>query len=337
MDIVVAYAGKPGPVTDPDGSSEGWMPTTDGIVALGEPQGSPAWFPANDHPTDKATFELTMTVPKGWTVVSNGEPDQPRTDNGATTFRWHEDDPMATYLATVAIGHFKLQTSRTSSGLPVVNAVDPSLAADAKASVARIPEMVDWLSTIFGQYPFSSTGAIVVDAPAVGYALETQTRPVFTWAPDDTTVVHELAHQWVGDSVSLSSWPDIWLNEGFAAYTEWLWSEHEGGDSADKIFRHLYNSTPKGDPLWAEPPAALPNAAELFSDSSYTRGAMTLQALRLAVGDATFFKILKTWTTTHRDGNVATKDFIKLSEQLSHKDLKPLFNAWLYTPKKPSL
>ena len=137
--------------------------------------------------------------------------------------------------------------------------------------------------------------------------------------------------------MSLSTWPDIWLNEGFAAYTEWLWSEHEGGDSADKIFRRTYNSTPAGDALWKEPPAALPNAAELFSDSSYTRGAMTLHALRLAVGDPTFFKILKTWTTTNRNGNVTTKDFIKLAEQLSHKNLKPLFNAWLYTPKKPSL
>lgn len=337
FEVRVVYAGTPQVVIDPDGSSEGWMPTSDGIVALGEPQGSPAWFPANDHPSDKATFSLTMTVPNDLTVVSNGEPDRPRRRGNQTTFRWHEDDPMATYLATVSIGHFTLQTSRTRSGLPVYTAVTASLAADSAAAVARIPEMVDWLQGVYGRYPFDSTGAIVVDAPDVGYELETQSRPTFTSAPDDGLMIHELAHQWVGNSVTLTSWPEIWLNEGFAGYTEWLWSEHDGGPTADELFHDAYDGTPGDDPFWATPPIGLPDPSELFSDVVYTRGAMTLHALRLSVGDPAFFRILRTWTTVHRHGNVSTDDFIALAERVSHQDLGALFAAWLDTPGKPAI
>lgn len=337
FEVRVVYAGTPEVVIDPDGSSEGWMPTSDGIVALGEPQGSPAWFPANDHPTDKATFSLSMTVPSDLSVVSNGEPERPRERNGQTTYRWHEDDPMATYLTTVSIGHFTVSTSRTRSGLLVYSAVVPSLAEDSAASIARIPEMIDWLQGVYGRYPFDSTGAIVVDAPDVGYELETQSRPTFTTAPDDGLMIHELAHQWVGNSVTLSSWPEIWLNEGFAGYTEWLWSEHDGGPTADELFHENYDGIPAGDPFWATPPLGLPDASELFSGVVYTRGAMTLHALRLAVGDATFFRILRQWTTNNRHDNVTTADFQALAERLSRSDLDALFTTWLTTPGKPAL
>ncbi len=335
--IKVVYSGTPGPVIDPDGSSEGWMPTSNGIVALGEPQGSPAWFPSNDHPTDKATFELTMTVPNNLVVVSNGLPDPPNRQSQRTTYRWHEDDPMATYLATVSIGNLTMSTTKTRSGLPVISAVTPSLANASAPSIARIPEMVDWLSTLYGVYPFDSIGAIVVDAPDVGYELETQSRPTFTTAPDDSLMVHELAHQWVGNSVSLTSWPEIWLNEGFAGYTEWLWSEHDKGRTADALFHDAYDNTPADDPFWKTPPLGLPDASELFSDVVYTRGAMTLHALRLRVGDAAFFKILRTWTTDNRNGNVTTAQFIALAERVSGLKLNDFFKSWLDTSSKPSL
>lgn len=337
FEIEVVYRGKPGPVIDPDGSSEGWMPTSDGIVALGEPQGSPAWFPANDHPTDKATFELTMTVPKDLVVVSNGLQDRPKRQGRRTTYHWHEDDPMATYLATISIGHLTVSTTTTASGLPVITAVTPSLAEASAASIARIPEMVDWLTTIYGDYPFDSTGAIVVDAPDVGYELETQSRPTFTTAPDDSLMIHELAHQWVGNSVSLSSWPEIWLNEGFAGYTEWLWSEEDGGPSADELFHDAYDSKLDTDEFWATPPLELPDASQLFSDVVYTRGAMTLHALRLEVDDTDFFEILHAWTTENRDGNVTTAQFIALAERIAGRQLDALFTSWLDTPSKPSV
>jgi aminopeptidase N len=272
-------------------------------------------------------------------VVSNGRPGRVERDGRRTTYRWHEDRPMATYLATVSIGKFQFSTATTSTGIPVINAVVPSMQADSAASIARIPEMVDWLSTIYGPYPFDSVGATVVDAPDVGYELETQERPTFTNAPDDSTMVHELAHQWVGDSVSIASWPEIWLNEGFAGYTEWLWSEHDGGATADSIFDSIYQGTPADDGFWQLPfgPTTLTDPANLFSGVVYTRGAMTLHALRRLVGDGAFFRILRTWTTSHRDGDVTTADFVRLAERISGRSLTSFFTTWLDTPGRPAL
>lgn len=337
--VDIRYRGVPGPVIDPDGSSEGWMPTADGIVALGEPQGTPSWFPANDHPTDKATFTLKVTVPNDLVAVSNGLPEKPTRYGARTTYVWHENKPMASYLATIAIGHFTLSRSTTSSGLPVISAVGPGMENDSAPTLARIPEMIDWLSGVFGRYPFSSTGAIVVDAPDVGYALETQDRPVFTFIPDDVTMVHELAHQWIGNSVSVATWPEIWLNEGFAGYVEWMWTEHDGGPAASQTFTDIFDAIPADDPFWQTPigPATLPDNTYLFAGEVYLRGAMTLQALRSTIGDQAFFSILRQWTAAHRYGTATTAQFITLAERVSHQSLDDFFTMWLDTPAKPTL
>ena len=161
-----------------------------------------------------------------------------------------------------------------------------------------------FFSALYGPYPFNAAGAIVDDAPDVGYALESQTKPNFDFAPDETTLVHELAHQWFGDAVTLRQWPDIWLHEGFAEWSEWIWAEHHGGPTAQESFDEVFNDEANEDVIWDPPPGRVPSAAELFSDSVYDRGAMTLQALRVEVGDATFFRILRDWFAQHRYGNV---------------------------------
>ena len=187
-------------------------------------------------------------------MLGNGRPERPERRGERTTYTWHERRPMAAYLATVAIGHYDNTTSETASGLPLIVGLDPRLAAASQPSLDRIGEMLDWQLEQCGRYPFESIGAIVVDAPDVGYALETQTRPVFTAAVDDSTLVHELAHQWFGNSVSLTSWPEMWLNEGFATYVEWMWSEHEGGPTPQQIADEAYTSIPGDDPFWAIAP-----------------------------------------------------------------------------------
>ena len=337
LTIVVRYRGVPATVIDPDGAVDGWIPTKDGAVVLSEPQGAPSWFPVNDYPTDKATFTVSVTVPSALTVLGNGLPDRPERHGPLTTYTWRERRPMAAYLATVAIGHYRVTTGATSSGLPIITGVDPALAADSAASLARTGEIVDWETSLFGPYPFESVGAIVVDAPDVGYALETQTRPVFTFAVDDSTLVHELAHQWFGDSVSLATWPEMWLNEGFATYVEWLWSERDGGPSPQQIADQTYASIPADDPFWsiAPGPATLPDPTELFGAPVYLRGALTLQALRTKIGDETFFRLLRRWAQSNRDGNVTTREFVALAEKLSGRDLGALFRVWLATPAKP--
>lgn len=333
--VTVTYQGKPKPVTDPDGSLDGWIPTDDGAFVAGEPQGAMTWFPANNHPSDKASYDITITVPKGRTAVSNGVLLGQRTAHGRTTFRWRQSEPMAAYLATATVGRFKVERYTTPDGLKVYNAVDAREAAAAAPVLKKLPSVLAWESGVFGPYPFKAAGAIVDRAPNVGYALETQTRPVYDSAPDLSTLVHESAHQWFGDSVTPTRWRDIWLNEGFATYAEWLYAEQHGGRTAQQIFDGLYAS-PAGDDLWAFPPADPGSGAHLFETPVYARGAMALQKLRTTVGDKTFFRILRTWATDHRGGHGTTDRFTRLAERLSGKDLDQLFHVWIGTAGKPS-
>ena len=210
------------------------MPTDDGAFVVGEPQGSPGLVPVNDNPRDKATFDFRVTVPRGLTAMANGVLVSNTTAGGKTTWVWRETDPMAPYLATATLGKFDLTIS-TTSGIPSYVAVDPQL---AKGQVlVKLPEAVDFYASIYGPYPFNAVGAIVDNAKVVGYSLETQTKPNFDRMPDELTLVHELSHMWFGDSVTLTTWPDIWLHEGFATWSEWIWSEQQGNKTAAQYFK----------------------------------------------------------------------------------------------------
>ncbi|MGW1911874.1 M1 family metallopeptidase [Streptomyces sp. NPDC002076] len=333
--VTVTYDGTPKPVTDPDGSADGWIPTDDGAFVAGEPQGAMTWFPANGHPKDKSSYDITVTVPEGRTAVSNGMLLGQRTEHDRTTFHWRETRPMAAYLATVTVGTFKAEQYTTHDGIHVYNAVDPREASAAAPVLKKLPSVLAWESKLFGPYPYRSAGAIVDHAPAVGYALETQTRPLYDSAPDIGTLVHESAHQWFGDSVSLTAWKDIWLNEGFATYAEWLYTEQHGGDSAQKTFDTLY-ARPASDHLWAFPPGDPGSGKNIFDTPVYARGAMTLHQLRKAVGDRDFFRILRAWSAAHRDGHGTTAQFTQLAERISGKRLDGLFHTWLFTKGKPN-
>jgi aminopeptidase N len=331
--VVVGYAGVPEVITDPDQSIEGWVPTDDGAFVVGEPQGSPGWYPANDNPRDKASYDFTVTVPEGLTVMANGVLTSRTTNAGSTTFVWSNRSPMAPYLATATLGRFDVTQYRLASGLPVYIAVDPTLSS---ASVLKkLPEIVEFYSSIYGPYPFESVGAVVDDAKNVGYSLETQTKPVFDRVPSEATLAHELSHMWYGDSVTLTEWPDIWLHEGFATWSEWIWSEHDGRKSAHQWFQTLYNTPAQDTGFWTPPPAEPGSPAFLFNGTIYNRGAMTLQALREKVGDDVFFRILRDWAEQHRYGNATTEQFIDLSERDSGQSLRHFFDVWLYQPHKP--
>jgi aminopeptidase N len=326
--VTVRYTGVPDVITDPDGSAEGWVPTPDGAFVVGEPQGAPGWFPANDNPRDKARYDLAITVPRGNVAMGNGVLVR-RSDHGDhSTWLWHEGAPMASYLATATNGKFAFTQQRGPHGLPVYDAVDtgfsPEDQAKATRNLAREPEILEFLSGLYGPYPFEAAGAIVDDAPDVGYALESQTKPNYDSVPSVGTVVHELSHQWVGDSVTLKVWPDIWLHEGFATYSTWLWDEKEDpAHTAQDTFDEVYASWD-----WTQT-AIPPSAAELFGGPVYDRGAMTLHALRTRIGDRAFFRLLREWTARNRYGNVRTSDFVALAERVSGRDLDGFFAAWL--------
>jgi aminopeptidase N len=333
--VVVDYAGVPAVVTDPDQSIEGWVPTDDGAFVVGEPQGSPAWYPVNDNPRDKATYDLAVTVPDGLTVMANGVLLSQASSGGRTTFVWRERLPMAPYLATATLGRFDVTRYELANGLPVYIAVDPTLSSSSSV-LEKLPKMVDFFSSVYGPYPFDAVGAVVDDAKNVGYSLETQTKPVFDRPPDQATLAHELSHMWYGDSVTLTQWPDIWLHAGFATWSEWLWSEHVGRKSAHQRFQTLYNTPAQDTAFWTPPPADPGSSVNLFDGTIYDRGAMTLQALREKLGDASFFQVLRDWAAEHRHGNATTAQFIALAERDSGMHLRNFFDVWLYRPDKPT-
>ncbi len=546
---VIRYDGVP--QTLPDGS--GFFHTDDGALALGQPHVADTWFPVNDHPIDKASYTIAITVPEGLEAISNGALESQRTKKGLTTWTWNAVEPMASYLAMMAIGEYDIDAymadglrfwdaldsdlvepfaarsgeqfawsqvadtsykrlSRTISvpaqgaelsfwinretelnwdfafveartagqgdwttlpdlnghttqgtgfvcpfwfslhpflrhyqsqaaggcapegstgewwaasgasngyeqwavdlsayagsdvevsisyasddlfqfngvvvddvvvstgdgstsfeddadefdgwtvpGSPPGSAPNPNdwivatqadaptpLGAIAQQSMDRQPEIIEFLEGTFGPYPFATAGGVVDDLNELGFALETQTRPVYSrWFFTDTfsgdsVFVHEIAHQWVGDDLAVEQWQHIWLNEGFATYAEWLWSDAEGLGTVQQIFDFYDSVFPASDPIWTVT-IGDPGPDALFDFAVYFRGAMTLQALRLTVGDDDFFQILQDWVATQAGGHVTTDEFIALVKGISDvpdDQLDELFQIWLFTPEKPDL
>lgn len=541
----VTYDGVPKLLNDQFGPS-GFFHTDDGSLVIGQPHVAATWFPANDHPLDKAAFTFRITVPEGLEAVANGVLQDHDSENGKATWTWRADEPMATYLATASVGRFELNRYK-KDGISYVDAIDPdlftpvveaktgknfawsrnsensytrltrtvsvpkagaalsfwlqrniesqfdftfvearpagsdnwttlkddtghtsgnpgiacparlalhpflthyltdkgdgtcrsagstgqwwaatgpstsweswgvslsrfagmkvevsitymsdavvsldgvsvdditvstgegttsfeddgntmdgwaasgppegspptkaewtagadgppSLGDRVQASFKRQPEIINFLSGYFGRYPFKAAGGIVDDLD-LGFALENQTRPIYSkyffmnQQGGDSVVVHELAHQWLGNNLAVESWRDIWLNEGFASYAEWLWSEHEGRETPQQIFDFYATVLPAEAPFW-KVTIGEPGTEALFDIAVYVRGAMTLHALRTLVGDGVFFDILEEWAASPA-GNVSTADFIKLAERLSGQNLAGFFTTWLFTPSKP--
>ena len=331
--VTIRYAGVPETVVDPDESIEGWIHTDDGAFVVNEPQGSPGWYPANDNPRDKATYSFAITVPEGKTALANGVLISRRTRGAKTTWRWLERYPMAPYLATATNGDFDFQVSRTDDGLPVYTAVDTPERTGAQ--FANIPRIIDVLSEAYGPYPFEAAGGIADNASEVGYALETQTKANYANEPSLGTVVHEISHEWFGNAVTLTEWKDIWLNEGFARFSQWLYTERTGGIPASEAFRTSYAA--RAPEYWALPPADLGGPENLFTSPPYDRGAMTLQALRETIGEEDFFAVVRSWYRENRYGNVTTPQFIATAERVSGERLDEFFRLWLYAPGQPPL
>jgi aminopeptidase N len=334
--VVVRYHGNPG---NQPTLGNGWFDTHDGAVVAGEPPSAAFWFPVSEHPSDKATYRMAFTVPHGYRAVSNGVPAPVTRRAGWTTSHWSLQHPAASYLVTVAIGHWRIHRWRLSSGLPVLTAVDRSLPRHIDRQLRATGEVVTYLSRLLGPYPFEAAGAIVDRVP-LGYALETQTRPLydasfFPRGVDGSYVIaHELAHQWFGDSVALRRWRDIWLNEGFATWVERAWDAHRSGRDVSLSFRRQYHRLGAGAPFW-DLPIGRPGPANLFAHAVYVRGGMTLEALRDRIGARTFTALLRTWYRGHRDGWGTTPGFVRLAERLSGQQLDGFFRAWLDTPRKP--
>jgi aminopeptidase N len=215
----------------------------------------------------------------------------------------------------------------------------PAQRRTAMRAMLRSPAIVRWLESYVGPYPFSSTGGLTTGL-RVGFALENQTRPTYpVLGPGRMqTVVHELAHQWFGDSVSVSRWSDIWLNEGFATWFQQLWVEQRGGQDAQAWLRRAYRTltSSSADPRFWQVRIGDPGPAKLFDGAVYDRGGMAVQALRHRIGEAAFTTLLRTWVAQRRGANGSIADFEALAEQVSGVELSAFFEAWLRTPAPPA-
>lgn len=343
FEVEVTYADRPG--RHRYAGENNWLADDDEVVTMNEPHMAPWWFPANDHPRDKATYDVTVTGPADLEVVSNGLLVDRTTDTTTgrplATTHWRTTSPMASYLAFFALGDYTVAHG-VRDGLPWYVAVSKDLDPDrqrlARRSLVKTPAITAWLGRRLGRYPFESTGGLTTALP-VRFALENQTRPTYaaSFGGDTSVVVHELAHQWFGDSVSVHRWRDIWLNEGFATFMEAAYTERHGGRSADQWLRRtlqdLRDYAPRS--FWRVD-VADPGAHHLFDGAVYARGGLTLQALRNRIGERDFWTTLRTWLRDHRYGTATVPQFDALAERVSGERLDGFFQAWLRAPRPPA-
>ncbi|WP_300401885.1 M1 family metallopeptidase [Nocardioides sp.] len=338
--LTVKYAGTPKPLVEKHHGDAGWEELEDGVIVAGQPHGAPTWFPCNDRPDDKATYRIELAAPHGYTVVANGLLTKRARGAGATTWIYEQREPMATYLATVQLGRYEIrELDAGERGTPLLAAVPPEPGEGFEAAFGRNPDMLRFFAGLFGDYPFPVYTVVITDddleIPLESQSLSTFGRNFMTDDWDSVRLVaHELSHQWFGNAVTLRWWKDIWLHEGFACYCEWLWSEESGGDSADDWARHHHERLSGLDQKLV---LADPGPELMFDDRVYKRGALTLHALRLTVGDEAFFALVKSWVAEHSGGTVTTSDFVGHAVRETGADLADLFVAWLDKPALPDL
>jgi aminopeptidase N len=332
----IAYNGSPRPLDGPWGEV-GWEELTDGVIVAGQPDGAPSWFPCNDLPSEKASYRIAVTTESPYAVIANGVLVDRRVRASRTTWVYEQPEPMAAYLATVQIGRYDVQSHRAV--VPLNTVVPQRLRRGVAHDFERQPQMLVAFQNMFGPYPFAEYTVVVTDDD-LEIPLEAQGLSVFGANHVDgdrgseRLVAHELAHQWFGNSLTVSRWQDIWLHEGFACYAEWLWSERADDQPAETYARAAWDrlATLPQDLLLADPGPGL-----MFDDRLYKRGALTLHALRRSIGDERFFRLLKSWAAKHRHGSVSTQAFLAHVEEQTGGSVTPLLTQWLQTRPLPPL
>lgn len=337
--VEIAYSGNPRPTRTPWGML-GWEELADGVIVASQPTGASTWFPCNDHPSSKATYRFQITTDAPYTVVANGSLISHRKSGSMATWVYRQTEPMASYLATIYISQAPW-IALPSDDLPVrQSAVVPtSLRSRFEHDFAQQSEMIALFSRLFGPYPFGDYKVLVTD-DVLEIPLESQGMSTFGRNHVDgrngseRLVAHELAHQWFGNSVGLAAWQHIWLNEGFACYAEWLWSEHAGKHSADDLARLHYRrlSALPRDMILADP-----GPRDMFDDRVYKRGALALHALRRAVGDPAFFDLTREWCLRNSSSTVTTTNFLDLVQSRLGDEAVAILRPWLFEAPLPPL
>jgi aminopeptidase N len=366
---VVAYSGTPVQITDPDDSFEGWVRITNGGFVMNEPVGAMGWFPNNNHPRDKATYDFHLEVPDTThTALGNGElVSKVDNDGPTTTWNWRSTVPMASYLTTSTVGVFDYRNWTTTApledacvagrpGLPLqyYDAIESALSTTQKTNATnaanRQDDIIRFISDEIGApYPFGSHGVVLHRNPA-GYALEVQTKSHFSGTSISlSTLSHEIAHQWFGDHITPDNWSDLWFNEGWATWWAWYWSNkcNNVGTTVEQQFTNNYNSTTQPS-RWNIPPGMVPTAADMFTTfHTYTRPGMMLEAYRQIVGSPAFFAFQRALLAEHGGGHINAAQFVALAKRIAQEragftgsnltKLDTFFQQWIYLAGKPTM
>lgn len=338
VSVVVRYGGTPRPIRTIWGEV-GFEELSTGALVAGQPNGSPSWFPCDDHPSSKASYRIQISTESPYYAIAPGELVSRRARAAQTVWTYEMPDPTSAYLATMQIGMYRLhRTPKTP--VPMQAVVPDRLLDNFNHDFARQPAMMKLFVKLFGPYPLSAGYTVVVTDDPLEIPLEAQGISVFGsnhcdgHRGSERLIAHELAHQWFGNSVTARRWRDIWLHEGFACYAEWLWSEHSGGPTASELagLYHQRLAVAPQNLLLADP-----GPREMFDDRVYKRGALTLHALRGIIGDEKFFALLRDWTQRHRHSTVVTDDFTGLASNYADVSLRQLWADWLYSTRLPQL
>jgi aminopeptidase N len=335
--VTVRYGGAPKPVRSAWGEL-GWEELSDGVLVASQPCGAPSWFPCNDHPSDKAGYRIRITCESAYTVLANGRLVSRERRASRTTWTFETTEPMASYLASIQIGDYR-EIPLHREPVPQTVFVPQAWLGRAQKDFADQPAMMALFERSFGPYPFESYAVVVanddleIPVEAHGFAVFGRNH-IDGLGASERLIAHELAHSWFGNSLTATTWKDIWLHEGFACYAEWLWSEESGGPSADRLAHEHWSrlaSLPQ-DLVIGDPGPEL-----MFDDRVYKRGALTLHALRIILGDDVFFELLSSWATDNRFGNVTTEGFYLHVQERSEAPLDALFESWLFSERLPAL
>jgi len=309
------------------------------VLVAGQPNGAASWFPCDDHPSAKASFRIQISTDSPYYALANGELLSRRVRAGMTTWTYEQAEPTSTYLITLQIGAYGRQRM-AKNGVQMHALLPDRLRRNFEQDFADQPKMMKLFVKLFGPYPLATGYTVVVTDDDLEIPLEAQGISIFGANHCDgkgsaeRLIAHELAHQWFGNSVTAKRWRHIWLHEGFACYAEWLWSEHSGGDAADVHARahHERLADLDQDLVLTDPGPEL-----MFDDRVYKRGALTLHALRLTLGDEPFFDLLRSWSADHVDGSVTTADFVAHVTERADADVSELLTAWLDEAELPDL
>ncbi|MDY6055918.1 M1 family metallopeptidase [Micrococcus sp.] len=359
VELEIAYAGSPAPRRSPWGTI-GWEELTDGVLVAGQPHGASTWLPCVDSPAVKTTADITVTCDAGYLPVANGRGEQVRTRGSRVTWRWRLDRPVSPYLLTLQIGRYRrtaLLPAGLSSSTPAAEEVaapavpplrlvaPPSLERRARTAFADQARMAAVFAQAYGPYPFEDYTVVVADdeleipLEAAGMSLFGRNHLDGSWE-SERLIAHEFSHQWFGNSVTLARWSDLWLHEGFACWSEWLWAEASGRSTVETMARRAWEGLRRKpqDLVIADP-----GPQDMFDDRLYKRGALTVAALQALLGPEVFSQALREWTTKHRHGTVTTpmlREHLHSwapSAAVSTQAVDEVLEAWLMRPELPAL